>query len=439
LSEKGNEFYEELKQKIQNLKDDCSEYAKFADIWKIACLGKYRSYDLRYLYEDTSREFVDRHREQIETMREEFVENIETYVEKTINVMRKTNKFRVYYAKTNAEAQEIFLKELDGAKKLYKSKSLEAKDIGLIELMKEYDIEIKETDLGDVLCQLMDYEYPSFTLGPGVQFKEKEIVEKIKEKYGVELEPSAEAIVDYYRKNYRPELLNDVKISLTSANAIAAHDGSIVLVENEGNISLLTRATEKHIVVVGIQKIVPTVFDALMVVKIQERITNVDAGYISFISAASNTSDIQGKRVFGMYGAKEVVVIFVDEWRTKAVKENLFYKDMLKCIACKSCDFVCTASRAFGNIYASKYGIGAINIVRDYIHNGIESTVKDGLFLCSGCENCTNWCPAGVDLAAMMKRLKKEATQKGLCPPSLEEYRQKIFKDKNPFKENNLY
>ncbi|MHA1762462.1 MAG: LUD domain-containing protein, partial [Promethearchaeota archaeon] len=348
--------------------------------------------------------------------------------------MEKTNKFKVYYAKTNEEAQEIFMKELGENKVIYKSKSLEAKDIGIIDVLKKNNIEIKETDLGDVLCQLFDYKYPSFTLAPGIQFTEEEIVAKIKEKYGVELKPEAEEIVNFYRKTYRPELLNDVKISLTSANAISAHDGSIVLIENEGNISLLTRATEKHIVVAGIQKIVPDILDAVLVAKIQERITNVDGAYISLISAPSNTSDIKGKRVMGMYGAKEVVVILVDDWRIAAVKENKFYKDLLKCISCKSCDFVCTASRAFGNIYASKYGIGAINIIRDYIHNGIEAAVKDGLFLCTGCENCKNWCPVEINLGAMMKELKKEATEKGLCPPPLQAYKEKIFRDKDPFK-----
>ena len=137
-----------------------------------------------------------------------------------------------------------------------------------------------------------------------------------------------------------------------------------------------------------------------------------------------------------MYGAKEVVIILVDDWRMKAAKEDLAYRDMLKCISCKSCDLVCTASRAFGNVYASKYGIGAINIIRDYIHNDIEAAVKDGLFLCTGCENCTNWCPAGVDLAEIMRQLKKEATETGLAPPNLEKYKEKILKDKNPFKEN---
>ncbi|GAH20316.1 unnamed protein product, partial [marine sediment metagenome] len=86
--------------------------------------------------------------------------------------MRKTNKFKVYYAKTNEEAQKIFMEELGDNKVLYKSKSLEAKDIGIIDVLKKNNIEIKETDLGDVLCQLFDYKYPSFTLAPGVQFTE---------------------------------------------------------------------------------------------------------------------------------------------------------------------------------------------------------------------------------------------------------------------------
>jgi L-lactate utilization protein LutB len=434
LSEKGKEFYNELKSKLEELKNQDSAYAKFTELWKLGCLAKYKSYDLRFLYEDTSREFVDRNKEHIQAMKEEFLENMELYVEKCIKRFEKTNHFKVYYAKTNEEAQKIFMEELGDNKIIYKSKSLEAKDTGIYDKLKENNIVIKETDLGDVMCQLFNYEYPTYSLGPGVQFTLEEIVAKIKEKHGADVEPRPEAIVSYFRKTYRPELLNNVKVSLTSANAISADDGSIVLVENEGNISIITRATEKHIVVVGIQKIVPTVFDALLCAKIQERIMNVDGAYISLISAPSNTSDVQGARVFGMYGAKEVVVILVDDWRTKAVKENLFYKDLLKCISCKSCHLLCTAFRAFGNVYASKYGLAAESIIRDYIHNGIEAAVRDGLFLCTGCENCTNWCPAGIDLAEMMRHLKREATEAGLCPPDLQKYMERILKEKNPFK-----
>jgi L-lactate dehydrogenase complex protein LldG len=432
MNDKGKELFEEVKKKVQTSQEDGTLEKQFGNFWKLACTIKTRQHDLRYLYDDSSREFVDKYRDNLIEMREDFVKNMELYVEKCINLMRKKN-FTVHYAKTNEEAQDIFKQELGDAKIIYKSKSTEAKDIGIIDTLKKNGIKIKETDLGDVLVQLFNYKLPSFQVGPGAHFTEEEIANKIKEVYGVELEPKAQAIVDYFRNTYRKELLNDVKISLTSANAISAEDGTIVLGENEGNISLITRATEKHIVVCGITKIVPTIFDAILMTRLQTRINNVSFNYISLISGPSNTSDIQGMSVQGMYGAKEVVIILVDDWRTKAVKDNLIYREFLKCVGCKSCIFPCTASRAFGNTYASKYGLGATAIIRDYIHNGIEAAVNDGLFLCTGCENCYHWCPVSINCGEILKDMKKEATEKGLAPPHLEKYKEKIFKDKNPF------
>jgi len=428
----GKDLFEEVKNKIKTLQTDGTLEKQFGDFWKLACTIKTRQHDLQYLYDDSSREFVDRYRNNLIEMREDFVDHMDEYVEKCINIMRKKN-FTVFYAKTNEEAQRIFMEELGDSKIIYKSKSNEAKDIGIMDALKKNDIKIKETDLGDVLVQLFEYELPSFQVGPGIHFTEEEIASKIKEVYNVELEPKASAIVEFFRNTYRKELLNDVKISLTSANAISAEDGTIVLGENEGNISLITRATDKHIVVCGITKIVPTILDAVLVTKLQSRINNVSYNYISLISGPSNTSDIQGTSIQGMYGAKEVVVILVDDWRSKAAKENLIYKEFLKCIGCKSCIFPCTASRAFGNIYASKYGLGATAIIRDYIHNGIEAATKDGLFLCTGCENCYHWCPVSINCGEILKEMKKEATEKGLAPPSLEKYKDKIFREKNPF------
>jgi len=433
VSDKGKEFYEKIKSKIDTVQKEGTLENKFGMFWKFASNIKFRQHDLRYLYEDSSREFVEKYRDQLIAMKEEFVQNMDFYVEKCIKVMREANNMTVYLAKTNEEAQDIFMKEIGEAKVIYKSKSNEAKDIGIIDVLKKNNIEIKETDLGDVLVQLFDYKLPSFGIGPGAHFTREDIVAKIKEVHGVELEPKASAIVKYYRETYRKELLNDVKVSLTSANVISAEDGTIILGENEGNISLLTRATEKHIVVCGITKIVPTILDAVLVAKLQTRINNVSFSYISLIAGPSNTSDVQGERVLGMYGAKEVVVILVDDWRTNALKKDKIYKDFLKCVGCRTCNYACTASRAFGNIFASKYGLGADGIIRDYIHNGIEAAVKDGLFLCTGCENCRHWCPVSVNLGEIMKSIKKEATKVGLCPPPLIEYQQKILKEKNPF------
>ncbi|MFX1571435.1 MAG: LUD domain-containing protein [Promethearchaeota archaeon] len=434
MSDKGKELYKKVKDKIKIRHTKGTLENKFGNFWTIAWNLKFKQHDLRYLYDNSSREFVEKYRDRLIAIKEEFVNNMDYYVEKCIKVMREANDMKVFYAKTNEEAHDIFMKEIGDATVIYKSKSNEAKDIGIIDVLKKNNIKIKETDLGDVLVELFDYKLPKFGVGPGAHFTREEIVAKIKEVHGVELEPSAKAIVEYYRNTYRKELLNDVKISLTSANAISAEDGTIVLGENEGNISLLTRATEKHIVLCGITKIVPTILDAVLVAKLQTRINNVSFNYINLISGPSATADIQGEKVIGMYGAKEVVVILVDDWRTKALKEDLPYKEFLKCIGCRTCNYACTASRAFGNIFASKYGLGADGIIRDYIHNGLEAAVKDGLYLCTGCENCLHWCPVSINLGVIMKSIKKEATAAGLCPPPLKEYQEKILKEKNPFK-----
>ncbi len=433
MNDKGKDCYDEVKVRINKINNQSTQEFAFADIWQLACFMKSKSYEQVYKYTDSSKQFVDKYRDQITEMRNDFINNIDQYVEKCIKMLEK-NRCKVYYAKTNEEAHEIFLKELGDNKVIYKSKSAEAKDIGILEVLERNNIEVKETDLGDVLVQLFDYKLPTYQVGPGIHFKERDIVAKIKEKYGVEVKPLPQDIVNFFRATFRKELLNNVKVSLTSANAIAADEGSIVLLENEGNISLITRATEKHICLVGISKIVPNFIDALLVTKLIERTNTAELAYISFIYGPSGTSDVRGTAVQGMYGAKEVVVILVDDWRIKAIKEDLPYKEFVRCIGCKTCNFICTASRAFGNTFASKYGLGAIAIIRDYIHNGIEAAVRDGLFLCTGCENCLNWCPASVNLAEIMREMKKEATEKGLAHPPLEDYRQKIKKEKNPFK-----
>ena len=433
MSEKGEELYDSVKQKVNRLTQDGTQEKQFVDFWRIACTAKYRSHDIKYLYDDSSREFIEKYKDQLVKIREDFIEDIDYYVDKCINVMRKTCNFKVYLASTNEEAQKIFMEEIGDHETVYKSCSSEALDIGLMEFSRNNNIEIKETALGDKLEDWFEYQLPPYLLGGGVQFTADEIAAKIKEIYGDDIEPEAKAITLYIRDKFRPDMLKNVRVALTSANAIAADDGSIVICENSGNISLITRLAEKHIVVVGITKIVPTFLDACLVTKTLSRINKVSQAYISIIAAPSNTSSVQGKSVQGMYGASEVVVIFVDEWRKKAAKENLIYKELLKCVGCKTCDFICTASRAFGNVFGSRYGLGAPGIIREYIHHGIEAAVKAGLFLCTGCEKCTNWCPVGTDLAEMMKNLKKEATSKGLCPPPLQEYRSKILQDKNPF------
>ncbi|MFX0097959.1 MAG: LUD domain-containing protein [Candidatus Hodarchaeota archaeon] len=420
---KGDEFYKEIQDKIETLKEgDENPHAHFARFWKMASDAKMNAY-LKY-----NKEKVEKLRERIRPMREEFVNDMEKYVQAALKSLKTTNA-KVHLAKTSQEAIDLFFQELGNEKRIVKSKSNDAKEIGLLKALKDKGIEVIETDAGDVIIQLTG-ERSQWQFGPAAHVEFEKIVSAIKEKYGVDVPPVEEDIVEFIRNTYK-DVIMKTRVCLTSANAIAADDGTIALIENEGNISLITRLADKHIVVAGITKIVPTLYDAVAVCNACESIVSILGAYISLIRGPSNTADVRGKKVVGMYGAKEVVVILVDDWRTGI--KGTFLEDFLHCINCKACSLVCTALTTVGDFFRSDIALGAYGIIKDYIHNGIESAVKNGLYLCTNCKNCYNFCPAGVDLGGILMEMKKEARQKGLAPSKLEGYLENIKQNMNPF------
>lgn len=63
--------------------------------------------------------------------------------------------------------------------------------------------------------------------------------------------------------------INKAAIGITGANAITAEEGAILLVHNEGNIVEVAMRPQKHIIVVGIDKIYPNLEEAVNMTKLQ--------------------------------------------------------------------------------------------------------------------------------------------------------------------------
>ena len=156
MSNKGKDSYEKVRDRISALKKKGTWENKFGNFWKFVCAIQSRQHYLRNLYEDSNREFVNKYKDRLVAMKDDFIENMDYYVDKCIKMMREVNNMKVYLAKTNEEAQDFFLKEIGDAKVIYKSKSNEAKDIGILDVLKKNNIKVKEKDLGDVLVQLFD-------------------------------------------------------------------------------------------------------------------------------------------------------------------------------------------------------------------------------------------------------------------------------------------
>ncbi|MHA1300108.1 MAG: LUD domain-containing protein [Candidatus Helarchaeota archaeon] len=367
--------------------------------------------------------------EEFKKIKKYSVDHLDELVEKAIKTL-KAEDCKVYYAKTAEEALNYILEIIGDEKMVVKSKSNTAKEIGLHEKLQEKGIEIIETDLGDRFVQLLNAR-PSHPTGPGVHLFPEDIAAAFSKDLGIKVDPTPESIIEAARIGIREQILK-AKTGITGANVIVADEGMIGLIENEGNISLITRLPEKHICIAGIDKIVKTWHDAITVCKTAETCINVKGAYISFIRGPSRTADIQGRQSKGMHGAKEVHVILVDQYRTEAVKQG--YEEILQCINCGACFLSCTICNYIGlGTFGSKISRGPIGIIKTGLINGIEDAIRAGLWICAQCKHCTITCPSEINIYALNKKLREVAVEKGFIMPEHEEMIKSIEKNDNPF------
>ncbi len=362
-------------------------------------------------------------------LKKEIVKNLDKLVDQTVKRL-KENFFTVILAKTREEAIEYILKEVEGEPLVVKSKTTTGKEIGLTKAIEANGIELVETDIGDRIIQISK-EKSGIPIGPAAHLSPELIAKVFSKHYGVEVKPEAADIVKLGRKKLREQILA-ANVGITGANAVIAEEGSIGLVENEGNISLITRLPPKHIAIAGIDKIVPTWKDAITQIRVMEASFNLRGAYCSFIKGPSGTADIRGLEVLGMHGAQEVHMVLVDDYRTKAKEKG--FEEVLYCINCGRCWMACPIIGNAGvEMFYSGVSTGPIGLVKAALIKGINASVAAGLYLCSGCNKCKELCPGNIDIPGMIEKLREDAIQQGLILPEHQKMLESIQKYDNPF------
>jgi len=368
-------------------------------------------------------------KEKIKKIKEYSISNLDKLKKRTIENLEK-QKIKVFEAKDAKEAREIALKLIPKNELIVKSKSNTIKEIGLLEILKERN-ELWETDCGDFIVQITD-EKASHTVSPALHIPMEKITHKIKEKFKVKLKEDVKGITAWIGKFLRKKIVK-AKIGLTGANFISA-DGAIFIIENEGNISLVSRLPEKHIIFAGIDKIVPTMQDAITL--------SYAAGiwgsgvfmpsYINVIGSPSKTADIMKQKTYGMHGAKEVCLILIDNGRTKIIKESL--KELLYCINCGACLYFCPVYRQIFDNYGFHY-IGGRGIGMTMLQESEKKAFDRGLYLCTTCQACKENCPFEIDIPKLIKKLRKKAIEKGLETRVNQKMMENVRAISNPFGE----
>ncbi len=367
----------------------------------------------------------EKFRDEFRKMKEDAFRDIKNLRQQTIANLEK-NGIKVFETKDVAEAQKI-LRDLTAADQtVVKSKTSAADEIDIDKVLKE---KLVSTDLGDFIMSIsgardMHPVFPAYHLTP------EEIAKIIKEKFGEEVAPDAKSIAAFARK-YLREKMASAGAGITGANVITA-DGRIVVLENEGNISLVSRLPDKHIIISGWEKIVPTVVDAMKVVTAASIWgTGQDwPVYVSIISGPSKTADVQNELVIGAQGAKEVYLILLDNGRGKMLEDG--FEELLYCINCGACLNFCPAYHQLGTKYGDKY-LGSKGIILSAFMAELLRAKESGCYSCTLCSACWQNCPAKIDLPGMMRKIRGKLNVENLETEENKKMIENIRKFGNPF------
>jgi L-lactate dehydrogenase complex protein LldG len=206
-------------------------------------------------------------------------------------------------------------------------------------------------------------------------------------------------------REFLREKFKKADVGISGANAVAADTGAIFLVENEGNIKLVTGLPPKHIVVTGVDKIVPTIVDAFKAVLVQAaNIALYPPTYVNIIAGPSSTADIELHRVYGAQGPVELHVVLIDNGRRRASRHELL-REQLRCVRCGRCLIECPVWRISANVWGGPVYGGPMGIVWTAITLGEEQGAELA-HLCLTCGRCEEVCPMKIPLTEIIRHLK---------------------------------
>jgi iron-sulfur cluster protein len=343
--------------------------------------------------------------EEVLEIKKNAIPRMEELARQAIDVIEE-NRGKGYFARTADEALKI-IADLSGTGKLVvKGKSMTGEEIGLREHLEEHGNEVYETDLGAFIIQQMGSR-PMHILAPSVHVPREDVARLFSKVIGQEIAEESEIteLVAVARDFLREKFFR-ADIGISGANVVAAETGTLYIIENEGNVRLVTSAPPVHITLVGMEKVVPTLADAFKVSEVSWRYANYTMpSYVSMISGPSKTGDIEKVTTYGAHGPKEFHVIFLDDGRTELAKHPIL-RQALYCLRCGGCLYECPVFAVTAGYFGDKYfaGIGAVWAAM--VSNDMEKAASIA-YTCLTCGRCKQRCPVQIDVPEMIIELRR--------------------------------
>jgi len=288
-------------------------------------------------------------------------------------------------------------------KTLVKSKSMVTEEIHLNKFLEEQGIESIETDLGEYIQQL-DGEPPYHIVTPAMHKSKEDVAKLFAEKLGTDpkLTPEQLTLVarDVLRKKYA-----EAEVGVTGANFIISDIGGIAITENEGNARLSCSMPKTHIVVAGIEKVIPSMNDLALFWPL---LATYGTGQKITVYSTIVTGPKQEKETDG---PDEMYVILLDNGRTN-ILANEKSRESLYCIRCGACLNACPVYKNIGgHAYEATYSGPIGSVITPHLQGMKEW--KHLSYASSLCGNCTEVCAVKINLHELLLENRHEAVDEG--------------------------
>lgn len=313
------------------------------------------------------------------------------------------NGGKVLWAVDAAQAREEILKicKDQNVEKVVKSKSMTTEEIELNETLEKNGIESVETDLGEFIVQLAE-EKPYHIVTPAMHKSKEDIAQLFHEKFEWDADLTPQEMTQKVRQKLREKFFS-AQAGITGANFLIADTGSIAITENEGNGLLSMSFPGIHIIVAGIEKVIPSINDLNTLWPLLS--THGTGQHVTVY----NSIITGGKREKEIDGPKQTYVILLNNNRTEVLQQDQ-QKLALSCIRCGACLNVCPIYKNIGgHTYDATYSgpIGSVISpwllgMKDYKHLSFASTL---------CGACTEVCPVKIPLHDLLLQNRKDAVK----------------------------
>ncbi|MCG8566718.1 MAG: LUD domain-containing protein, partial [Desulfobacterales bacterium] len=304
----------------------------------------------------------------------------------------------VHRAETADQANEIIARiarESQG-RRIIKSKSMTAEETLLNAHLEKEGLEVTESDLGEWIVQLRG-EGPSHMVMPAIHLSRFQVADLFSRVTGQEQEEEIQHLVKVARRQLREKFVA-ADMGITGANFALADSGTIGIATNEGNARLTSTLPRVHVALLGMDKILPSLAEALTINRILPKNATGQAitSYVTWITGPTPCSTAPE-------GNREMHIVLLDNGRSRMAADPVF-SQILQCVRCGACANVCPVYRMVGGHQLGHIYIGAMGLITTYFFHGRENA-KNLVQNCTNCGACKAVCAGGIDLPKLIKEV----------------------------------